>query len=88
MQQLDVATSSTAILRGGRLTGDYQIAQLHFHWGGNDNQGSEHTVDGVRSVARSQLSSAWLYILPRAGSWRRKGFGGKLGEGQGFWRQI
>jgi len=34
------------ILSGGQLSGDYQILQLHFHWGSNDNQGSEHTVDG------------------------------------------
>jgi len=47
--QLDAVSplgASQGILRGGQLTGDYQILQLHFHWGANDNQGSEHTVDG------------------------------------------
>lgn len=47
--QLDVADTLGAtqgILRGGQLEGDYQILQLHFHWGANDQQGSEHTVDG------------------------------------------
>lgn len=47
--QLDVASTIGAtqgILRGGQLEGDYQILQLHFHWGANDKQGSEHTVDG------------------------------------------
>lgn len=24
----------------------YQLAQFHFHWGRNDSEGSEHTVDG------------------------------------------
>lgn len=24
----------------------YQLAQFHFHWGPNDKEGSEHTVDG------------------------------------------
>ncbi|XP_046555049.1 carbonic anhydrase-like [Haliotis rubra] len=33
---------------GGGLTGDYNTAQLHFHWGKTDAEGSEHTVDGTR----------------------------------------
>jgi len=47
--QLDAVSplgATQGILRGGQLGGDYQILQLHFHWGANDNQGSEHTVDG------------------------------------------
>jgi len=47
--QLDAETdigATEGILRGGQLEGDYQILQLHFHWGANDKQGSEHTVDG------------------------------------------
>ncbi|CAL4062774.1 unnamed protein product [Meganyctiphanes norvegica] len=32
----------------GGLKGDYIFAQLHFHWGGDSSQGSEHTIDGVR----------------------------------------
>jgi len=49
--QLDAVSplgATQGILRGGQLTGDYQILQLHFHWGANDNQGSEHTVDGKK----------------------------------------
>jgi len=38
--------ANQGILSGGKLNGNYQILQLHFHWGANDNQGSEHTVDG------------------------------------------
>jgi len=47
--QLDAESTIGAtqgILRGGQLAGDYQILQLHFHWGANDARGSEHTVDG------------------------------------------
>ncbi|XP_067687020.1 carbonic anhydrase-like [Haliotis asinina] len=33
---------------GGGLTADYNTAQLHFHWGKTDAEGSEHTVDGTR----------------------------------------
>merc|ERR1711997_96477 len=39
-------TATQGILSGGQLSGDYQILQLHFHWGANDALGSEHTVDG------------------------------------------
>merc|ERR1712072_276518 len=49
--QLDAVSplgAAQGILRGGQLTGDYQILQLHFHWGANDNQGSEHGVDGKK----------------------------------------
>ena len=34
------------IMKGGDLNGKYQFLQLHFHWGNNSSQGSEHTVDG------------------------------------------
>ena len=33
-------------IRGGPLNDEYQFAQLHFHWGSNNEQGSEHTIDG------------------------------------------
>ena len=36
------------ILEGGNLNGSYQIKQFHFHWGQDDSEGSEHTVNGVR----------------------------------------
>ncbi|XP_068910043.1 carbonic anhydrase 3-like isoform X2 [Tenebrio molitor] len=32
----------------GPLIGNYVFSQLHFHWGKNDAEGSEHTIDGVR----------------------------------------
>jgi carbonic anhydrase len=36
---------SAEISEGG-LGGTYRFAQLHFHWGGNSEQGSEHQIDG------------------------------------------
>jgi len=48
--QLDVIAElppTVGILSGGHLGGDdYQILQLHFHWGADDTKGSEHTLDG------------------------------------------
>jgi len=47
--QLDVISTlpgDVGILSGGHLTADYQILQLHFHWGSDDSKGSEHTLDG------------------------------------------
>ena len=35
------------VLSGGPLTEDYQILQLHFHWGETDTKGSEHTYNGA-----------------------------------------
>ena len=32
---------------GGLSLTKFQFAQAHFHWGNNDNQGSEHEIDGV-----------------------------------------
>ena len=50
--QLDAVTPlgpGQGVLRGGQLEGDYQILQLHFHWGRDDLRGSEHTLNGKRS---------------------------------------
>lgn len=33
-------------LSGGPLSSRYRLEQFHMHWGGYDNEGSEHTVDG------------------------------------------
>ncbi|WAR27288.1 CAH9-like protein [Mya arenaria] len=33
-------------MTGGGLTGQYNALQLHFHWGPNDDEGSEHTFRG------------------------------------------
>jgi carbonic anhydrase len=33
-------------ISGGPLTGTYRFEQFHFHWGTDDKEGSEHTVNG------------------------------------------
>ncbi|XP_057325336.1 carbonic anhydrase 7-like isoform X1 [Microplitis mediator] len=33
-------------ISGGPLQSDYVFKQLHFHWGVNNNEGSEHTING------------------------------------------
>lgn len=35
-------------LRGGPFIGNYVFSQMHFHWGEDNREGSEHTVDGTR----------------------------------------
>lgn len=35
-------------ISGGPLSGVYEFAQLHFHWGENDTMGSEDLIDGHR----------------------------------------
>lgn len=35
-----------AVIDGGPLDNPYRLKQFHFHWGGKNYQGSEHTVDG------------------------------------------
>ena len=44
--QLDCPSDFTAQISGGGLGGMYQFAQLHFHWGDKNTQGSEHTMNG------------------------------------------
>ena len=34
------------ILRGGPLTEDYHVVQIHWHWGKTSAEGSEHTYKG------------------------------------------
>ncbi|XP_039236923.1 carbonic anhydrase 13-like isoform X2 [Pipra filicauda] len=39
------------VLTGGPLSGTYRLRQIHFHWGSNDEAGSEHAVDGMKYAA-------------------------------------
>ncbi|CAF94974.1 unnamed protein product [Tetraodon nigroviridis] len=43
---VDDTDSST--LTGGPITGTYRLKQFHFHWGGSDDRGSEHTINNVK----------------------------------------
>uniref|UniRef100_A0A915CZ37 DNA topoisomerase n=1 Tax=Ditylenchus dipsaci TaxID=166011 RepID=A0A915CZ37_9BILA len=40
---------------GSRLKQHYQFVQYHFHWSQNDNEGSEHTIDGHHYPAELHL---------------------------------
>ena len=43
--QVDINTNKPTV-SGGGLPATYTALQLHFHWGPNDNEGSEHTFRG------------------------------------------
>lgn len=34
-------------LTGGPLKDSYVFSQIHFHWGSDEREGSEHTVRGI-----------------------------------------
>nr|ANJ59758.1 alpha carbonic anhydrase 3 [Corallium rubrum] len=37
---------NTSSVNFGPVANQYKLAQFHFHWGENDDTGSEHTIDG------------------------------------------
>jgi len=39
-------SSNNPLIQGGGLPGVYQFAQYHLHWGSDNKQGSEHTING------------------------------------------
>ena len=41
-------TTTDAKISGAGLSNDYNLAELHFHWGENDQSGSEHQIDGKK----------------------------------------
>jgi len=45
--QLNVLSGNPTMF-GGHLGQEYEMAQLHFHWGALDQMGSEHTIDRRR----------------------------------------
>ncbi|KAG7455077.1 hypothetical protein MATL_G00252600 [Megalops atlanticus] len=49
----DDADRST--LKGGPISGTYRLRQFHFHWGGSDDHGSEHTVGGTKYACELHL---------------------------------
>lgn len=46
----------------------YTLAQYHFHWAGEDGQGSEHTIDGQRLVG--WVSKGTIYMEELVGETR------------------
>lgn len=48
---------------GGPFSSKQIFSQLHLHWGANDMEGSEHSVDGERSKFEKYIcNSAWVYL--------------------------
>lgn len=45
---VSIEADSRPTITGGPLSGTYEFAQLHFHWGENDTMGSEDLIDGHR----------------------------------------
>ncbi|KAJ9583188.1 hypothetical protein L9F63_022459 [Diploptera punctata] len=45
---MDGPDDEKPIISGGPLTGEYIMQEVHFHWGKNDSEGSEHTINGNR----------------------------------------
>ena len=46
---------------GGGLTGVYTTVQAHLHWGSDDKQGSEHTMNGKKYPA--EVSKWRTYLV-------------------------
>ncbi|TSK20057.1 Carbonic anhydrase 7 [Bagarius yarrelli] len=44
-----------SVIQGGPLENAYRLKQFHFHWGGKDCNGSEHTVSGKTFVSELHL---------------------------------
>lgn len=42
-----VDDTDSSILTGGPITGTYRLRQFHCHWGGSNERGSEHTINGI-----------------------------------------
>lgn len=42
-------------IEGGPLSHKYKFLQFHFHWGKNDNEGSEHLIDGKQYSAELHI---------------------------------
>lgn len=47
---IGVKFSTEKYIKGGPLLNNepYIFAQLHFHWGNDDTEGSEHTLNGKK----------------------------------------
>ncbi|KAJ8267945.1 hypothetical protein COCON_G00131170 [Conger conger] len=54
--QVDFADDDDrSTLTGGPISGTYRLRQFHFHWGGGDDRGSEHTVGGTKFACELHL---------------------------------
>lgn len=57
--KLNYANDSAAVFfAGGPLHGRYIVDNIHWHWGANnDNDGSEHAMDGRKSATEAHVVS-------------------------------
>ncbi|GJQ68966.1 hypothetical protein Trydic_g6151 [Trypoxylus dichotomus] len=46
--QFTLDTTSMPTISGGPLLGTYKLAQFHYHWGANDEEGSENQINNHR----------------------------------------
>merc|ERR1711974_153279 len=53
--KINTQSNKDCYLCGGGLEGEYELWQLHAHWGDDDCRGSEHTVDGKMYPAELHL---------------------------------
>ncbi|KAL5286997.1 CA14.2 family protein [Megaselia abdita] len=42
-------------VKGGKLSGEYEIESLHFHWGDKNNKGAEHVINDMRYTMEMHL---------------------------------
>nr|AYD38862.1 carbonic anhydrase 2 [Mytilus edulis] len=54
-KSVKVQATKASEISGGPLTGTYRLEQFHFHWGADDNKGSEHTINGKMYAAELHL---------------------------------
>ena len=47
---------------GGGLVGNYTTAQFHLHWGPDNGQGSEHTLNGEQFAAEVRTEKIYRKI--------------------------
>ena len=51
------------VLEGGPLNARYKLEQFHCHWGKDETEGSEHTVDGNTYPAEVTLITITEFII-------------------------
>ncbi|KAI4904094.1 hypothetical protein NFI96_018767 [Prochilodus magdalenae] len=65
--QVDFADDDDrSTMTGGPLTGTFRLKQFHFHWGGADERGSEHSVGGTKYPCELHLGH-WNNKYPNPG---------------------
>ena len=48
------------ITGGPAALDEYKFLQFHMHWGTNENEGSEHVIDGIRFPAEVNNPSRFI----------------------------